>query len=103
MCDRHYGHKALQTTTVQDALKDFSDTLDVYGATKEVHALRISEGLHAMETKFFQFKGRITAVRDVVNWDTRLKTAELLAKIRGYVQTGVSPNRGLYSPGWSRI
>jgi len=86
--DRQGGHNSLQTATVQDALRDYIDTLDKYGATKEVQAQRMAEELHAMETKFFQHEGVVCDSREVIAWDVRHKALELLAKIRGYIQTG---------------
>ncbi len=45
---------------------------------------RLAEGLDAMETKFFQEKGEVTASRDVIAWGERREYLELAAKFGGY-------------------
>lgn len=45
---------------------------------------RISEGLDAMETKFFQHEGIVTDSRDVIAWNERRQYASLAAEFGGY-------------------
>lgn len=47
-------------------------------------AKRITEGLDAMETKFFQKEGIVTDSRDVINWSERRQYAQLAADLGGY-------------------
>lgn len=47
-------------------------------------AQRISEGLDAMETKFFQKDGVVTDRRDVIAWSERRQYASLAAELGGY-------------------
>ena len=44
----------------------------------------ISEGLEAMETKFFAEKGVVKDERDVISWPERRQYAELAAEYGGY-------------------
>ena len=48
-------------------------------------AKRISEGLDAIETKFFQHEGVITDQRDVIAWSERRQYAALAAEFGDYV------------------
>jgi hypothetical protein len=52
-------------------------------APPEKIAQRINEGLDAMETKFFQFQGDVTASRDVIAWSERRMYADLAAELKG--------------------
>jgi|SRR6185312_15027665 len=47
-------------------------------------AQRIQEGMDAMETKFFQFKGDVVDQRDVIAWSERRAYAELAAEFGNY-------------------
>ena len=44
----------------------------------------IADGLEATETKFFQFEGRVTESRDLINWSERRAYAELASEYGGY-------------------
>jgi phage terminase small subunit len=45
---------------------------------------RLSEGLDAMETRFFAHEGKVVQKRDVVSWEERRKYLELAVKFGGY-------------------
>ncbi len=45
---------------------------------------RIAQGLDAVETKLFTYKGVITDSRELINWDARLAYIEIAAKYTGY-------------------
>jgi phage terminase small subunit len=45
---------------------------------------RLSEGIDAMETKFFAHEGKVVQSRDVVSWEERRKYLELAVKFGGY-------------------
>lgn len=49
-------------------------------------AQRIAEGLDAQETKFFQFEGRVSDSRDVINYAERRQYAKLAAEFGQYVE-----------------
>jgi hypothetical protein len=49
-------------------------------------AKRMTEGLSAKETKFFQYEGMVQESRDVVSWSERRQYAELIAKVFGELQ-----------------
>lgn len=52
-------------------------------APPEKIAQRINEGLDAMETKFFQFQGEVTGMRNVIAWSERRMYADLAAELKG--------------------
>lgn len=56
-------------------------------ASPEKIAQRINEGLDAMETKFFQFKGGVCETRDVIAWSERRMYADLAAELKGLKPT----------------
>jgi len=89
-CDRQYGSKVLQSTTIQDALKFFLDKLEAHGATDHVAAHRIAEGLSATKTVFFQHKGIVKDSRVCIDYPTRFKYIELCLKIKQYIKGGGS-------------
>ncbi len=53
-----------------------------------VLAAKVAEGLEAQETKFFQFEGRVTDSKEVINWTARHNYAKLAAEFGGYVESG---------------
>lgn len=64
-------------------------------APAEKIAQRINEGLDAMETKFFQFKGEVTESRRVIAWGERRQYAELAARLKGLAPgMDYDPQRG---------
>jgi hypothetical protein len=66
--------KALQSPQVRTFMAPY---LDAAGAGMGEAAKVVAEGLKAMETKFFAFEGKVKDKRDVVNWQARLKAAEM--------------------------
>lgn len=78
----HAG-ELLDTIAMRDALQRFLPTLEKIGQ-------RISEGLDAMETKFFQHGGRVTESCDVVAWSERRQYAEQAIRL-----LGLDPGQGL--------
>jgi len=60
-----------------------SEALENAGVTLELLAKRCREGLDAMETKFFQYEGRVIESRDVVNFGERRKMVELCCHLKG--------------------
>lgn len=59
--------------------------MDKAGVTDELLARRIHQGLHAMETKFFQHAGFVTARRNMVSWSERREMLEIALKLRGHL------------------
>ena len=53
-------------------------------------AKRISEGIDAEETKFFQKDGIVTDKRDVIAWSERREYSELAAKLFGFATDKLS-------------
>ena len=52
-------------------------------ASPEKIAQRINEGLDAMETKFFQFEGKVSDSRNVIAWGERRMYADLASELKG--------------------
>ena len=83
---------ALDAGYSPNTAKDPGDLLDTIGmreamqrllAPPEKIAQRINEGLDAMETKFFQFRGAVQETREVVAWSERRMYADLAAELKG--------------------
>lgn len=74
---------------VADHPGEFLDTASMRSAmakllaSPEKIAQRINEGLDAVETKFFQFKGDVVETRDVIAWGERRMYADLAAELKG--------------------
>lgn len=76
---RQRGQQALQSVTVQAALKDYIALLDNFGATNNVTALRLAEGLHAEKVSMFGKKCG-------PDFEQRGKYVDRINKIRGYMR-----------------
>lgn len=59
-------------------------------------ALRVAEGLDAMETKFFQKDGFVMESKDVIAWSERRMYAELAAQMGDYWTPKVHNQVGLF-------
>lgn len=63
----------------------FTQMLTEAGATDELLAQRLREGLDAMDTKFATFEGRITDHEELVSWSERREYLELALKLKGHL------------------
>ena len=63
---------------------EFERLLEKYAPLEKV-AKRVSEGLDAKETKFFQSEGKVTATRTVIAWGERRRYAELVGRFRNLI------------------
>ncbi len=63
----------------------FTHLLDAVGATDELLARRIYQGLHAMQTKTATHEGIITDRKNMVDFGERREMAELALKLRGHL------------------
>jgi len=76
---------ALRSNKVEtpDVKKAFAEIIRRHISGEKI-ANRISEGLDAKETLFFQSEGIVTDHRDVISWSERRRYAELAARYGGY-------------------
>ena len=80
------GHNAKQKLDAKPGVqKLFTHLLAEAGATDELLAQRIFEGLNAWETKFATFEGEITDSDEVISFSERREMAELVLKLKGYL------------------
>jgi hypothetical protein len=73
----------------QNLRAQFSKLMRQYVPAHKI-AQRIAEGLDAEETKFFQFEGRVSDQRNVVNLSERRQYAKLAAEMTDYVESGTA-------------
>jgi hypothetical protein len=80
------GKNAGQKLDAKPAVqKLFHDLLAKAGATDELLAKRIAEGLTAFDTKFSTYMGEITDSQDVIAFSERREMVELVLKVKGYL------------------
>lgn len=70
----------IETAAFKDA---FAKLIQAHIPAERI-AIRLSEGLDATETKFFQFNGIITDFEDLINWTERREYAKLAAEYGQY-------------------
>lgn len=87
--DRQAASKALQLTTVREALADLSIELTSGGVDNKALAGAVRNALEANETKFFTREGVVTEAREVPNHAARLKAVEIVIKLRALVGGGM--------------
>lgn len=74
---------ASENLSKPDLQLEITDLLGKHGLTDDKLALRITEGVDALETKFFQKDGLVTDEREVIAWSIRHQFVEMVLRLKG--------------------
>ena len=80
----HAGNQAYRLTKNDDVRSEIERIMDEAGATRKKVAQRLNEGLDAKITRVFcPPGGEVVYSKDLVDHPTRVRTAEIVSKLRG--------------------